>query len=141
MFGFFKKSKLVESTMVVYDLKPLYNSLSSSQKSHFDELADMLHTDIHQTATLSGYGSLMRCSIGQKKSGGPEIITPTATQMYLADRDFASYQLYSFYPFSQFDSVHACKNIVDEGSPQNLILSVIAGEAAVRMLRGDFFIY
>jgi hypothetical protein len=140
MFGFFKKSKQVDSTMTVYDLKPLYNSLSSSQKSHFEALSDMLHMDIHQMAIVSGFNTLLRCAVGQKKGGGPEFITPTATQMYLADSGFASYQLNSFYPISKFDSIAACKNLVNERLPQNSILSVISGEAAVRLLRGDFFI-
>lgn len=140
MFGFFKKSKLIESSVNTYDLRPLYESLSSSQKSHFDALADMLHTDIHQFAVTSGFSNLLRCAVGQKKSGRPEFITPSATQMYLADNDFTAFQLRSFYPFAEFDSVAAYKGLVDERDPQNSVLSVISGEAAVRLLRGDFFV-
>lgn len=139
MFGFFKKSILVESTTHVFNLKPLYNSLSSSQKTHFDMLADMLYSDIHQFASTSGFSGFERCSVGQKKDGGPEFIFPTPTQMYMFDNDFARFQLHSFYPFSKFDSVVALRNILDETLCEHSVLSVISGEAAVRLLRGDFF--
>lgn len=146
MFGFLKKSKLVESTAVVFDLKPLYESLSSSQKKHFEELASFLHTDIHQIATVSGFSELLRCAVGKKKLSGPEFISPLATQAYIFDKELTVDQFQSFYPISKFDSVQALKDLISEFPPQdatqyasqNELLSAISGEAAVRLLRGDF---
>jgi len=141
MFGFFKKNKLVDSTEVIFNLKPLYNTLTSSQKSHFNAFADLMHADIHQRATTVGFKHLLLCAVGQRKNHEPQLITSELTQMYNFDPEFAAYDLLSFYPISKFDSVAACKNRVDEKSPQNSILSAISGEAAIRVLRGDLYLH
>ncbi len=140
MFGFFKKSKLTEdNSVLVFDLKPMYDSLTFTQKSSFNTLADGLHFEIHRVATLSGFEVLLHCAIGKPKNGSAELITSSVMQFLSSDPDMVEQRYDVFFPICEFESVKALRGLVDNRYPQNNILSAISGEAAVRVLRGDFY--
>jgi hypothetical protein len=140
MFGFFKKSKKdLSNSDVAFDLKPLYESLTSSQKVHFNNLANNLHFEIHKFATIKGLNSLCKSFLVKKKFEDPEILSPNLYSFYEHDEELKRHTFEIFYPFNEFSSVKALRHLVDERYPENDILSMISGEAAIRVIKGEFF--
>lgn len=86
-----------------------------------------------------GFPNLRHSAIGKKKFQNPEIFSPNVTMMYLTDPQFARSSLESLYPVEKFDSVRALEFMVNGRVAPNEVLSIISGEAAVRMLRKDFY--
>jgi len=138
VFGFFDKQKKKESsTIVAFDLAPLVNSLSPADCVHFHSMADAIHTEIHQHATVGGWGHLMQCWIVRKKGHGYSIeVAPPAVASFLAsDVDFTKSVYEIAFPISKLSSVAALKHLVDNTRPQNDILSMISGECAIEALK------
>jgi hypothetical protein len=139
MFGLFKKSRPESSSFVAFDLKPLFNTLATNERAKFESLSNHLHLEIHRISTVMGFPNLRQSAIGKKKFQNPEIFSPNVAMMYLADPRFARSSLESFYPVEKFDSVRALEFMVNGREAPNEVLSIISGEAAVRVLRKDFY--
>jgi hypothetical protein len=141
MFGFRKKPQDNSNSFIAFDLRPLFNSLTASQKIQFEPLANSFHFEVHHQACVMGYRSLLRCWVAIKKelAPAPALLEPSA--MAILERHYLStksnYEV--LFPVSELESVKALSRFVTvDIDPSNHILSQISGECAVNILKKKF---
>lgn len=141
MFGFFQKGRRKETdeSVIPFYLRPLYDSLTARQKSEFKRLADTLHFEIHQAATVFDFTYLTQCCLRKRRDGELGIALPNEAAIFMHDPDFARRMLEIYFPVEQFESVKKLRQFVPNQSPPNDVISIVAGEAAIRALRRDFY--
>ena len=141
MFRFLQRGrpKAPDGSVVAFDLRPLYDSLTARQQSEFKMLADTLHFDIHQKAVVFDFAYLMQCCLRKRRGDEVGIASPNEAAMFMHDPDFARRTLEVYFPFEQFESVKKLRQFVPNQSLPNDVISIISGEAAIRALRRDFY--
>lgn len=146
MFGWFKKEEKKNDNSIVFDLTPIVNKLSRTQKLKLDPLADLIFSEIHRAAfaernyrsILEGwiffrfelellYGSLLKMKLSPfyPYTGDPKNIE--ATKYYEEYKNHSRDRLFSeftsFFPINKMQSVYKLAPYVMPGY-ENIMNSV-----------------
>ena len=123
--------------MECQDLLKQVNDLSPAQRNHYQQLADHFHFEIHKMASVMGVQTLMKCAIGKKKNGPPELLSSNVTMAYKSDPEYAKSALQCFYPLDQFVTMMEIAKQLNGASvsPSNAALSRVSEEAALKLIK------
>jgi hypothetical protein len=151
MFGLFRnKQNKNLNIWGVFDLEPLYLTLNTGQRIHFEQLANRIHMDVHRTAYLRGYEFFLECWIAVERASisEPTILTPNIIMViksFSNDREahggynFAEMKYSVLFPVLGLQSVAALsRSGILNINQSNDILSVISGECAIEIIKKKF---